>query len=143
VAPFILALLFILAVALAVVAAFALPHLRAGSPLLTPRGEQVARDARGRLRRVGEALPDGFTARVGSAVTPALSAVRERIGAHQPADAADSAGVAEFVETFGVDDDDAVPLAEPVAEPAPVRIDRQRITSPRPIDAAAAPTARR
>jgi hypothetical protein len=145
VAPFILSLLIILAVALAVVAAFALPHLRAGSPLLTPKGEQVARDARGRLRRVGEALPDGLTARVGSAVTPALSAVRERIGAHQAAAAADAAeagGVPDFVETFGVDGD-AAPVAEPLAGPAPVPIDRQRIAPSRSTDAAAAPTARR
>ena len=39
---FFLALLFISAIALSVVAAFALPHLRAGSPVLTDRGERVA-----------------------------------------------------------------------------------------------------
>lgn len=108
----------------------------------------MARDARGRLRRVGEALPDGLTTRVGSAVTPALTAVRDRIGAHQAAsaaEAANSAGVAEFVETFGVDD--AAPAAEPVSGPAAVRIDRQRIAPARPTDTdtdtAPAPTVRR
>jgi hypothetical protein len=40
---FLLALFMISSVALSVVVAFALPHLRAGSPVLTDRGERVAR----------------------------------------------------------------------------------------------------
>jgi archaellin len=36
-------------VAVVVVAAVALPHLRTGSPVLTPKGEQVVREARARL----------------------------------------------------------------------------------------------
>jgi hypothetical protein len=49
---FLFALLLICAVALSVVAAFALPHLRAGSPLLTDRGERLARRVARRLRPV-------------------------------------------------------------------------------------------
>jgi hypothetical protein len=36
-------------VSVVVVAAVALPHLRTGSPVLTPKGEQVVREARARL----------------------------------------------------------------------------------------------
>jgi hypothetical protein len=52
VAPFILTLLFISAVAFVVVAAFALPHVQAGSRLLTPQGERAARTIHRRLHRV-------------------------------------------------------------------------------------------
>jgi hypothetical protein len=133
VVPFVLALLFILAVALAVVAAFALPHLRAGSPLLTPKGERVARGAQGRLRRIGDALPAGMTGRL----TSALTMVRVRIAGRSASTRTASAGSVESPEGVVADD------PEPVAGAAPVRIEHRRIASPRPAEAASAPIARR
>jgi len=135
VAPFILALLFILAVALAVVAAFALPHLRAGSPLLTPKGEQVARGARVHLRRIGDAMPD----RLAGPISAGLSDVRVRIagrGESEPLSA--SASMTSTPPQVGTQ-----PESEPVVGAAPVRIDR-RIFAPRRRDEGApSPAARR
>lgn len=53
---FVVTLLMILVVALSVVAAFALPHLRAGAPVLTDRGDQIARRAGRPLRPVRDAV---------------------------------------------------------------------------------------
>lgn len=136
-APFILALLFILAVALAVVAAFALPHLRAGSPLLTPKGEQVARDARGRVRRIGDALPDRLTRRLASTLTAIRAWIAGRSASARTAAAAQAtAGSAEAAGGEVADD------PSPVTVAGPVLIDRQRIAAPRPADSSPAPTAR-
>jgi hypothetical protein len=54
--PFLLALLLICAVAVAVVAAFAAPHLQAGAPVLTPKGERVMGRMESRLRPVIDAV---------------------------------------------------------------------------------------
>ncbi len=53
---FVFALLVISLVAVAVLVAFALPHLRQGSPVLTPRGERVASRLHRRLERVLDPL---------------------------------------------------------------------------------------
>jgi hypothetical protein len=45
----VLILLLLVLVAVGVVAAVALPHLRAGSQLLTPEGERLVREAKDRL----------------------------------------------------------------------------------------------
>jgi hypothetical protein len=44
----------LVALAAAVVAAVALPHLRSGAQVLTPEGERVVREARARLTNSGE-----------------------------------------------------------------------------------------
>jgi hypothetical protein len=54
--PFLLALLLICAVAVVVIAAFATPHLQNGSPVLTPKGEQVMGTMERRLRPVIDAV---------------------------------------------------------------------------------------
>jgi hypothetical protein len=134
VAPFILSLLFILAVALAVVAAFALPHLRAGSPLLTPKGEQVAREARGRLRRVGDALPDRVTDRLSSTLTALRIRIAGRSASARTSPSGHaSAGSADQAASAAADD------PSPVAGAGTVRIEPRRIAAPRPADSA--PTA--
>jgi hypothetical protein len=71
VAPFLVALLMICAVALAVVLAFAWPHLRAGSPVLTPKGERVF----GRLVPRVRALRRSVWPRVRPVVRPAVRTV--------------------------------------------------------------------
>jgi hypothetical protein len=68
VVAFFVALLLITGVALGVVAAFAAPQLRAGSPVLTDRGERLARSWSRRL---------GPVTRV---VTPVLRRVAQGIG---------------------------------------------------------------
>ena len=125
---FILAFLFVFAVAIAVVAVFALPHLRAGSPLLTPKGERVAREAQTRIRRVGKA---------GSSAVEAVRARVTRPG--NQAGAADhtgpgaSDGVADAV--LGSAEGGEVGPADPVgeaglADPVGVVMQKQRIEGP-------------
>jgi hypothetical protein len=47
--PVLLVFLVLLVLAAGVVVAVALPHLRAGAPVLTPQGEHAVREARTRL----------------------------------------------------------------------------------------------
>jgi hypothetical protein len=79
---FLLALLLISALAFSVVAAFALPHLRAGSPVLTDRGERLTRPLARRLRPVTAVVwprlrPVLRFAR--RAVRPLVTALRPRV----------------------------------------------------------------
>jgi hypothetical protein len=83
---FLLALLLISALAFSVVAAFALPHLRAGSPVLTDRGVQLADPMARRLRPVTAAVwprlrPVLRFARraVHPLISPLVRAVRPRV----------------------------------------------------------------
>jgi hypothetical protein len=130
VASFIFALLFVFAVAIAVVAVFALPHLRAGSPLLTPKGEQVAREAQTRIRSVG---------RAGSAAVEAARAklVRPGSGSDTDTSAVDAlGGVAQAGPGTGG-------TGPGVAEPGALLIQKQRIAAPARSAPTTAPVARR
>ena len=54
--PVLIGLLLAIGLALAVVGVVAYPHLREGSPLLTPEGERLAREARRKAREKARAL---------------------------------------------------------------------------------------
>ena len=125
-ASFIFAFLFVFAVAIAVVAVFALPHLRAGSPLLTPKGEQVAREAQTRIRSVGRAGSAAVEAARAKLVRPDLdaSAVEALGGVAQAGPGAGGTGPG-------------------VAEPAALLIQKQRIAAPARPAPSTAPVARR
>jgi hypothetical protein len=82
VAVFFFALLMISSVALSVVAAFALPHLRAGSPVLTDRGERVARCLSRPLSPVTRVLLPGvrpLIRLIRRAVRPLARVIRPRV----------------------------------------------------------------
>ncbi|MDQ1286464.1 MAG: hypothetical protein QG622_29 [Actinomycetota bacterium] len=73
---FILALLVIFMIALAVVAAFAWPQLRAGAPILTSRGDHVAGEVARRMRPVTNVLRTAtrpVTRPLGQALRPWIS----------------------------------------------------------------------
>jgi hypothetical protein len=107
--PFLVALMIICLVALAVVLAFALPHLRAGSRVLTPKGEQLVDRVSDPLRPVLEAVRTVAAAASRDAAPPREDAVPGNVPAAE-AVPAEAVPAAETVPA------DAVPRARPAAD---------------------------
>lgn len=72
-------LLVCVGVAVAVIVVVALPHLREGSPILTPEGERLAEQARARATQAAQVATSAASSTAG-ALAERTGALAERIG---------------------------------------------------------------
>jgi hypothetical protein len=99
VTPVLIGLLFAICLALVVIGVVAYPHLREGSPLLTPEGNRLARRVGRKIREKAQALAGGAGDEVGldrpvtvGSGTPSTPGTSGESGSRPPADRQQTGG---------------------------------------------------